>query len=423
MKPLLANGLPWALTLAVACADVEPPPAEGQCLAVMPGTLEFPAVEVACRGHARSVRVRNECSTAIALSTRVEPHDGFGLVSRPGVRLEPGVEATIELAFHPAVPGETRGELVVESGEEALSVSLIGRATPLAWREESWVVAGAPALVDVIFVVDDSLGHAATAELTYRNLLGVARYYAASGAEVRLGVLSANTAAQDHGRWRRAPSGLEWVERPSPEAFLALAAPRGETESPASCLGALLAASEGGVLGALRRDGARLDVVCLTGQQDAFPGAFVPAFEQVRAALVDPAQPWRTSFSVVARFTEGLESCAAAGSLDDGRLRTLASLGGGVIDDVCVPNWAATLSNVFPTHGWAVPGPFFLVGAPDPGRAPLELRVDDVVIPGPGPSSWAWRPEQNALVLSPHLVPEPGRVVRLRYAPACPANP
>lgn len=418
MRLAAVTALAWLLPAVFACAGREPHGAP--CVAVTPAALTFADAEVACRGETRLVVVRNDCPEPVDVSVAPLAGDAFHLVSTPGALLSPGTEAVLEIAFRPGAPGPASERLVVEAGPGVHEVSLSGRGAALAWREESWVVPETPSLVDLILVVDDGAALAPLAEAVRGNLDRFALVHVLTGASLRLGVLSASTASAEYGRWRTTPAGDAWFDEPSRSEFLLHATPRGDQPGAASCLGALLAARESGALAAFRRPGARVDVVCLTAQRDAWPQAWTPAYELVRAALVDPVRPWRASLSVVARFHELPGGCGAVGSVDDGRLRTFATLGGGVTDDLCAPNWASTLENVYPTHGWYFFTTFFLAGSPDPARAPLECRVDDVVLPAPGPGSWSWRPEENALSLSPLLAPAPGSVVRLRYAPACP---
>ncbi len=424
MRRRATTGLPFVLGLALACGGTPPPAPPGPCLVLTPAALAFAGAEVACRRETLSVTIRNDCAQELSLVARTTPGSAFHLVSTPGSPVKPGAEARIEVSFRPASAGTAEALLQVQAeaagGPELHEVRLSGSAAPLVLKEEAWVVPEAPARIDVVFVVDDGVTMRSWTESLRRNLEHVALGFAASGADVRLGVLSASLESGQYGRWRPTSSGAAWVDGPSRAEVLALAAPRGDQPGAASCLGALRFALQEGELTAFRRAGARLDLVCLTSQRESFPGALAPAFAQLCEALEDPWPSWRTSLSVVARFLDAPERCGEAGSLDDGRLRTLAALGGGVIEDLCTPSWSATLANVYPTHGWRTPGPFFLEATPDTARAPLECLVDDLALPPPGPATWSWNPVQNALVFSPVFVPMPGQVVRLRYASACP---
>jgi carbonyl reductase 1 len=315
MRFAAVTGLAWLLPAIFACAGNEPAPDRAPCVAVTPAALTFADAEVACRGETRRVVVRNDCPEAVDLSVAPRSGNAFHFVSTPGAPVAPGSEAVLEVAFRPSAPGPATDRLVVQAGTEVHEVSVSGVGTELAWHEESWVVPAAPALLDLILVVDDGAAMAPLAADVRGNLDVLALTHVLNGASLRLGVLSASTASAEYGRWRPTPSGAPWLDGPSRSEFVAHATPRGDQPAAASCLGALLTARESGALAAFRRPEARVDVVCLTSQRDAWPEAWTPAVELVRAALVDPARPWRASFSVVARFHELPGACGASATL------------------------------------------------------------------------------------------------------------
>lgn len=398
------------------------------CVSAARERIDFPSVEVGCRGRDERVRLTNDCPHEVGLG-EVSLSGGFALISSPPAeRLAAGETVELALSSAPAVVGATAGTLDVPvdvlDGTQVVSIPLAGAGTPVVVLTESQTVSSLALRLDVVLVLDDSPTILPMAPSVQRNLGDVARYLEANRWDSRVGVMSTSTAPGELGRLRRTADGSAFLINPTPTALSTLGAVRGLSTSRSSCLEPLLAAfaaRDPAELGGLLRPGAGLFVICITNGADGLEVAPQPVISSLLSQLTRPY-----SFGLIARLTTiapPVPDCG--GERERGPLQALSAQTNGVLVEICDPNWAASLFNTIGRTAFGWGDWFYLRQRPDFTRSPLRLWVDGVELPPVDPEPnlsstiYEYVSESNALRFSPLYAPEPGRTVRAQYTPEC----
>ncbi len=395
------------------------------CVASSRARVDFPGVEVTCRGRDERVRLTNDCPHEVGLGeVRLSP--GFALISSPPpARLAPG--EAVELAVSSAPVGEGAGEGTLDvpvdvlDGTQVVSVPLEGVGNPAVVLTESQTVSLLPWMLDVVMVIDDSPAMLPMAASVQHNLETFAQYLTSNLLDVRVAVMSTSTAPGELGTLRRAADGSNFLTNPTPSALATLGAVRGLSTARSSCLEPLLAAftaRDPAELGGLLRPGVGLFVICVTNGPDGLELAPMPVISSLVSKLPRPY-----FFGLVARLSNLTPAFDCGGEVEHGPLRAFVEQNNGVREEICTPDWARSLESVGRvSFGWG--SLFYLQRRPDFTRGPLRMWVDDLEVPAeepsfPGSRLWDYRGEQNAVSFQPIYSPAPGSTVRAQYTPEC----
>lgn len=241
-------------------------------------------------------------------------------------------------------------------------------------------------------------------------------YLSANGAKPKYAVTSTSTAASEQGRLRTG-----WLTEPTTTELLAYAAHRGMQTAPSSCLEAIAAAFEPPLrddpqhMGGFRRADAALLVLCVTAGPDQTKAPSSELFTRIRDVT-----PKETFVGVYARFTSGL---VCGGTRDTGTLSAFVAFSNGMKEDICSPSWAFERIGKTAISGYRTI--HYLAEFPDLERAPLKVFIDALEIPQRDPDPvfnsriWSYASSINAVSFEVLYAPEPGRTLRLTYAPQC----
>lgn len=381
------------------------------CLSSSVGELAFPALELGCRSADARVVVTNSCPHAVRLAESTTS-PGFVLVSGSTHSvLAPGEAAEFAIKHSPDRLGSTAGVLTVPAdvldGMQVLEVALAGLATAPAVVQEQETIP--PPQRDVLFVIDDSAAMLPLAGSVRRNLGDYARMAASSLEDIRVGVMTTSTAPGEVGRLRTTVGGASWLGNPSPAELEALTAVSGLSTSRSSCLEVLMKAftpPRSSALNGMLRANTGLQAVCITNARDGLESAPMPAIASLLSSLPQPRV-----VNVVAHFVDA-QGCV--GVLEHGPLTAFARQSDGRLEEVCTPNWSASLDPSKNAFGYRAS--FYLRKQPDFSRGPLQVFVNEVAVLA---ENWQYESVGNFVRLESTVVPAPGQTVRFSFTPDC----
>jgi hypothetical protein len=163
-----------------------------------------------------------------------------------------------------------------------------------------------------------------------------------------------------------------------------------------------------GNAGFLRED-AKLAVVFVTDEDDSSPGT-VAYYETFFRALKGN-NPALLSLSAIVG-PENLSACPTA-SGSGSRYLALAHATDGVIENICTPDWAASLAKL----GRSTFGPrrsFKLSDKPaDPAQVTVQVNGETLT------TGWSYDATLNAIVFTADAVPSPGAIIDVTYPLGC----
>ncbi|MGV3619260.1 MAG: hypothetical protein ACO1OB_00505 [Archangium sp.] len=385
------------------------------CVTAMDSNVTLSPHEVGCTSATRFVTLKNECVHAVKLETpRIAPP--FAVVSATLGELAAGATREIGIAARSNDAGVNTGALVLPvdllDRTEDVVVALSGSSSPVTLRDERRVIPNEIPPLDVLLVIDDTPAMREVAASLGRNLSSLNTYLSANGARPRYAVTSTSMNPAEQGVLRPG-----WLTEPSNADLESYAAYRGVQTSPSSCLETIVAAFSPPLSAEFRRPGAALLVLCITANADQTSQPSSQLFARIREVT-----PRETQFGVFARFTAG---ATCGGTRDTGVLAAFTSFNDGARDELCTPDWAATLERIGKTASFGYRTIFHLAEFPDLTRAPIRTFIDTTEIPRTDPDPvlgstlWSYLSSTNAVSFEPPYAPEPGREVRLTYAPMC----
>ncbi len=403
------------------------------CLTVAPNAVEFGTVAPGCGSGTRMLRLYNTCPgqlTITGISTEwaaggVPAAPEFALVQAPSLpwKLSPGLAPqTISLAYRPVDAGADRGKLVIRTFSEGmLLIPLSGQGDPAGLHTDVFVQDSAPKR-DVLVTLDNSgsmqeeqlglgqgfgefIQQAATEQVSYHvavttmdNDPGGARGRFLSGAEHPETVLSpgvANVESKFMAKVNVGTSGSD-AEMCFETSLKALTAP-------------LITAENAGFL----RPDAPLSVICISDEDEQSPEP-VSSYLDRLLNVKGHHRKGLFTFNAIAGLTPGCPG-------DTGAYAQTAQATGGFTEDICTPDWGATLRRV----GEAVFGPqtrFFLTSQPDRSRGNLEVTIDHQPISNVAPdgtTAWSFDQASSSITFARAHTPRPGETLRVTYPVYC----
>lgn len=388
-----------------------------RCVTATESNVLFPPQEARCSSATRFVTLKNDCPHEVKVG-RPRTDAPFAVVSaKPGV-LAAGATVEIGIAIRSEIIGTAASALTVPidvlDGSEDVVVALSGSTTPVTLRDERRVIPLEAPPVDMLLVIDDKPAMSAFAPALLDNLASLNAYLSANGAKPKYAVTSTSMAASEQGRLRAG-----WLTEPTTTELQTYAAHRGAQTAPSSCLEAIAAAFSAPLrddaqhMGGFRRSGATLMVLCITANADETRAPPLQLFARIRDVT-----PKEMFVGVYARFTAG---AVCGGTRDTGALSAFVAFSNGMKEEICTPDWAferigkTAISGYRTTH--------HLTEFPDLERAPLKVFIDSAEIPRRDPTFnalvWNYASSINAVSFEALYAPEPGRTLRLTYAPQC----
>lgn len=373
--------------------------------------VSFTSQFVGCATASQKVVVTNECPHAVRIgSPRVEWP--FHVVSARLGTLAAGASTEIAATFKPLTVGNVLAPMTIPvdvlDGQQSVVVGLRGLADEIPFRDERQ---HAPILwpdVDVLLIIDDTPVMAAYADSIRSNLARVNSMQTGNGRHPRFAVTTTSMSPSEQGKFRITSSGAKWLQEPTTAELQALTAFTGTQTGGSSCLEAMAAAD----LASFRRRDASMMILCVTANPDAARGPAGLLFDHIARRV-----PERTFFGLVARYASAPD---CPGDLDSGTLRSLSDRTNGVVEELCNPNWGASLDNTISYFGWRTN--YFLEQRPDFSVAPLKVFVNSIELPQSSSPDrkWTYEAQTNSVNFEPLFVPEQGSELRFVYATECP---
>ena len=180
--------------------------------------------------------------------------------------------------------------------------------------------------------------------------------------------------------------------------------------------------------GGFLRDDAVLAVVCMTDATDNAPHA--PPYYLNQLLNIKGAQrPGLFSYNVIGPFLPsapagecGYDDSATTGN--DGKHSFMVASTGGIKEEICSTDWSQALQNVG-KNAFGYRTNFFLTSVPDLAAAPpaIVVTIDGAALPqidsSNGATVWSYDSMSNAVKFEPLYLPEPGRVMNVKYHVVC----
>lgn len=257
---------------------------------------------------------------------------------------------------------------------------------------------------DLLFVIDDSASmeeEQARLSATFDALAGV---LLDSRADFRLGVTT--TDPVNNGRLLGG-----WVDSETPglgEAFGALVEVGTGGSRDERGLAVVVPALDRAVNGDFHREGARLNVVFFSDEDDHSPLG-LQDYLQVYRSLAGSGGV--SVHAIVGDMPGGCASGTSAAGPGERYLQA-AVLTGGFVESICAEDYVEVLSRI----GLEVAGlqdTFVLSYLPRVES--LDVRVDGVAIPLREVDGWTWSYGDNAVVFHGRAVPRPGMEIAVKY--------
>jgi hypothetical protein len=421
------------------------------CLTAQPTTVDFGLVKLGCAPRTRSIAVFNNCSTPVTLNavgTEPGATSEYTLLNPPGTPfvLGAGQRTTVQVRYQPTDDGQDLVAFLVDPadttvlGDGVLTVGLVGRGKTRPTQQDRFLQEN-QSKVDVLFVIDNSGSMAEEQQSMAQNFASFLSWAQRNKVDYHIAVTTTGIDAAPGG-WSVCPGGADggeggrlfpvsgnspriitprtpsaeavfannvrvgichWDEHGLEAAYKALSPPLvNNADDPRSPVPA------DGNLGFLRDD-AKLAVVFLSDEDDSSPGA-VSYYETFFKALKGN-NPALLSFSAIVG-PEDLRSCPTA-SGSGSRYIALARATDGVVENICTPDWAASLEKLG-QNTFGARRSFELTETPaDP--AAITVNVNGA----PQTTGWSYDAGLNAIVFTADGVPPPGSIIDVTYPLGC----
>lgn len=427
------------------------------CLRVVPGSVDFGKVVPGCSTGTRSLRAINTCAAPVTVrsATMALGSAPSFTVNAPGlpVQLFEGDTWDFEVAWVPVGPGsETGGVLLLASDSEIPQiVPLAGEGDETALHEDRWIQQNA-ASVDVLLVIDNSGSMANEQAAIAANMPALLDFASSEGTDFQIGVTTTGTYPAggncpggadggEDGRLypiNRSHPRILTPQTPDLATHYAYNIQVGACHDLESGLIAMRHALStptvdhdddprwpqpaDGNLGFLRPD-ASLSVVFVTDDNDHSPDTVGSYFNFLLS--LKGYDPSRVSAHAIVGTQQTCDITPAVGH----RYLELVRRAGGVVQEICTDDWAATLHSIG-TAAFATRNRFPLSGVPMDldGDGAIRFESGEISVwidgreaePETGRGTrWTYDEATNQVVFSPLFRPGPGEEVAVRYRMNC----
>ncbi len=406
------------------------------CLVIGPSSSDFGTVATNCASSTRTFQVTNLCVTDVVISATSMINAEFSAPTNipSGTRVMPGGSpVSFSLRYRPVDVGVDRGSFVLTTNRNAqvltYVVPLAGNGSVDGVNVDTFSTPTNPK-ADVLLVIDDSCSMTDRQDALAQGMNALLAYANVSSVDFHVGVtnteLSGPTAAQA-GLLHATQNGQKILTPSTPNlstqfSQLVNVGTMGFHES---CMDPATRAltppniNDPAKNAGFLRDDASLAVICFTDARDQAP--FSPAFYLNQ--LLNLKAPGQFTYNVMGPFWPTPPAGCVYDDPNDGSHQTMATQTGGVIEDICSPNWSLALGRLGKRAFGDGSGTYFLKVRPDLSNTVIEVRVDGVLVPSVDPQRntqvWSYDPTSNAVIFEPIFVPQPGQMVTITYTGSC----
>jgi Flagellar-associated PapD-like len=415
------------------------------CFALQPTTVDFGVTKLSCGPKTRGVIGVNNCSAPVTISdVRLEGQatTDFALTTLPGLPmvLHPGRQVGFSLSYEPADESMDSAALRVTADGVSYTAGMVGLGLTQPTRTDSFVQ-DPQAKVDVLFVIDNSgsmmeeqqnLGQnfaaflsAAQAQMVDYQIAvtttgieastggwsvcpgGVSggeagRLFPVTGASPRLITRTTPNAAQ-HFANNVNVGWCHWNEQGLEAAYRALSPPLVNSSDDSRT-----PLPNDGNAGFLRPD-AKLALVFVSDEEDA--SSRQVSFYETFFKGLKGNDPTLLSISAIVGPSV-LSSCPTASSSGN-RYISLAHATGGVVENICTPDWAKSLQNL--SSSAFGPRRRFRLSETPSDPAQITVKVNGMPIYG----TWTYDAASRTVTFDENAAPGPGALIQITYPLGC----
>lgn len=407
------------------------------CLSISPTSADFGTVATSCGSGTRTFQLFNLCTGDVLINATAMTQMEFSTVTglAPGTRVMPGAASpiTFSLQYRPVDQGVDRGAFVlsvVQNGQPVnYVIPLAGIGGAAGMNLDTFVNPMRPR-ADVLLVIDDSCSMSSRQAAIAQEMNSLLAFATANAVDFQLGVTNTELAGQSSayaGLLHATQNGQKILRPTTPNLAVQFAdlVDVGNAGSTESCLApATRALTPPNITDPMRnggflRDDASLGVICFTDAREQAPQ--VPAFYVNQ--LLSLKAPGQFTYSVMGPFQPSPPTSCIYDDPNDGRHQAVVNQTGGIIEEICTPNWSSALMSLGAiAFGRTSTGSYFLKVRPDQNLPAIQVHVDGVAVPSTDPNGrmiWTYDSMQNAITFDPQYVPQPGQTVTVGYTGIC----
>lgn len=415
------------------------------CFSVQPTNLDFGATRLSCGPRERELVVYNKCpGPTVLMGLGVEGDAGEFHVTHPFMfpaTLPANSQSRMTVKYQPTSDGEDSAALRFDVGTGSpYTVGLVGKGV-LKDEQTDQFIQQAQAKVDVLFVMDNSGSMMDEQQNLGANFAAFLEHAISTGVDYHIAVTTTGL-ERSSGGWAVCPGGAEGgengrlfpVDGSSPR-IITPATPSAEAVFARNINVGVCHWNEQGLEGMYRalsdplvysvddprtplpmdgnagflREDAKLAVVVISDEEDFSPQP-VSAYETFLLGLKGGDRS-KVSFSAIVGPSD-LSSCPRASSSGT-RYIQVAQDTGGVVENICTPNWADSLERIS-ENAFGVNRSFPLQDRPSDSSR-IVVRVDGAEVT----SGWTYDAATNTVLFDAGSAPPPGATVEITYPVSC----
>ncbi len=410
------------------CVDFQCVPQSQECdaLAVIPPVLDFGEVVVGCSSPER-VAIYNigavpRTIPGIYLEDPLDP--AFEIRQAPVTPfvLQGGDHVEVGLRYSPQALGPHAGGLIVECGqadEGRLFVPLVGAGVDYPDVLDTFELPD-EAMVDVLFVVDNSSSMMPAQEALADNFAAFIGWAIQLGVDFHIGVVTTDMDdLAQQGRLQGEPRIIT-AGTPDPEQAFSVNVRVGTDGSPIECgLAASRAALSEPLLtghnAGFLRDRAKLSVIYVSDEDDSSPSSTDFYFDYFYFVHFKGCLDKLILSSICGDVPLG---CTGQWGLAEPGVRyvDMVDMSGGLFQSICEDDWSVMMQELG-EYLFAPRRSFVLSRTADP--ATILVNVDGAFVPEAGSNGWTFTAEFNAIWFGDNAVPPYGSTVQVFYTALC----
>lgn len=441
------------------------------CITVTPDPMDFGTVKVGCNSASRDFNVYNTCSSPVTINafsmqapagqppggpnctgtmpcpefflTGSTPIPGGGLTVQPG-----GAPVTFQARYRPIDIGSDSGAIAIDAIQNGQSITYLvglqGRGDTTGIQVDTYTQDLQPK-ADILLVVDDSCSMADKQAALAANFNSFIQYAVAANVDYQIGVTTTTEAQMEcipnpiggppqcfsnqskgwGGRLvRDTQTMLKFVKPTTPAVsgvFSRLVnvgtnGAGGETALACATLALTPPIVSNENAGFVRTD-ANLAVVIISDASDQSTQP-VSYYQNLLVNVKGFQRLSYFTFSAITPRGAMTTNCAYDDTnATSTRYDPVVQFTGGISDEICNTNWAATLQNLGRT-AFGYRTQFYLNNTPDQAMAQIVVKVNGMVVP-PGPTTWTFDAASNSIKFNSTATPQPGVPLEIEYTQSC----
>lgn len=397
------------------------------CLEFAPARPNFGALAPMCSSPTMTIVASNVCAMDVNVTTADFSWSGSGtapeFIASPGLapsaRISAGRQSAFGIRYAPSDLGADVARYVVNVTENGAPLTyvlaLTGAGNTTGLNVDT--IVPAPLRTDVLFVIDDSGSMAARQMAIGQNVNVLLQQAVARHVDFHLGVTNTELTDPTRGQLKTSPGGFKVLTTTTPNLStefqgLVNVGLSGFSES---CMEPASRALSRSFLGdptmnaGFVREDAKLAVVCVTDARDQAP-------DTASNYLARMSREKPLTYSVIGPFLPVAPPMCSYDDPNDMSHAYLIDNTGGVREEICTTDWAATIGRV----GDALFGAherYRLTVRPDPAALMgIEVRVNGTLVPT---VHWNYDAMTNSIAFESIATPAPGSTITVSYLAPC----